>query len=358
MRIVFFQSGLGAGGAEKNIAAIATHRAALGDDVHIVSMTAPRGGAYFDVPDTVTTHVMPARGRVPLQLRRLRYVRRMMRTLAPDLVISFLTKINVLTLLAMPERRFPIIASERNNPRAQRNNRLWKHLNLFALGRADRIVMLTEAALAELPRTLRDRAEVIYVPCPPAAGARYANTGGKRVVAVGRLDGQKGFDLLIAAFAAVHRDHPDASLTIFGEGQERARLERMVAEAGLGAAVTLPGVTAARGAWIGEGDIFVFSSRHEGFGNALAEATAAGMPSISFDCEFGPAEIITHGETGLLVPPEDTDALARAISGLLADPAQQARLSAAARERNAKRFDPETILGQWDAVIASTTRRR
>lgn len=357
MRIVFVQAGLGAGGAEKNIAAIARHRAAHGDDVHVLSMSLPPEGTYFTHSEQVTIHIMPdgGQGRL-LQLRRLFYIRRMLRRLAPDLVISFLTKINVLVLCAVPERGFPVVASERNNPEVQRKHPLWRHLNEFALGRADKIVMLTERARSILPEKLKLRSEVIYVPCAPPANIRYRNREQAQVVAVGRLDHQKGFDLLIEAFAKVHRDNPHATLTIYGEGKERSRLAALIEELHLQDVVKLPGLTSGSGDWIEQGDIFVFSSRHEGFGNALAEATAAGMPSISFDCDFGPSEIITHGETGLLVPLGDVKKLADAILELLSDQELQRRLSQSARMRNSKLFDPELILAQWDDVIRNTKR--
>ncbi|MDJ0858261.1 MAG: glycosyltransferase family 4 protein [Dinoroseobacter sp.] len=359
MKIVFIQAGLGAGGAEKNIAFLARHLSDAGHDVHVLAMNTPKDGAYFSFPEQVTLHVMPAdtKTRVPRILRSFLFIRQSLHHLAPDLAISFLTKINVLTVLAQPFRSFPVVVSERNNPLLQKNNFLWRHLNQVALRLSDRIVLLTHQAKAEMPAALRNKADVVYVPCVPWEQFHYRNTGQKRVIAVGRLDRQKGFDLLLQAFKTVLTEHPDATLTIFGEGKERRALETLVEELSLGASVRMPGVTEKNGAWVEHGDVFVFSSRHEGFGNALAEATVAGLPSISFDCAFGPNEIIDDGETGLLVPAEDIQALGNTIIKLLDDPDLQQSLSVSARERNTRRFDPETILSQWEKVFDRATLR-
>src|SRR6185295_12404004 len=105
----------------------------------------------------------------------------------------------------------------------------------------------------------------------------------------------KGFDLLLRSFAQVAPEEPSATLTIFGEGSERGRLESDVQSLGLMDRVRLPGQTAKPGAWLEEGDVFVLSSRFEGFPNVLVEAMGAGLPSIAFDCPWGPSTIMEQG---------------------------------------------------------------
>ncbi|SMX47254.1 glycosyltransferase family 4 protein [Actibacterium lipolyticum] len=360
MRTVFIQIGLGAGGAEKIIAMLARHRAELGDEVHVIAMNCPADGPYFKYPDNVTLHVMdketPKRVRF-LQLRRLLFIRRTLKELQPDVVISFLTKINVLTLLGNFWRKFPIIASERNNPKAQKNNGLWRHLNNLTSVTADLVVMLTHKALGELPDSVRRKAIVINNPCGEFPGISFQPKGLKRVVSAGRLDHQKGFDHLITAFDIVRKAHPDATLTIFGEGKERAPLQKLINKLGLNDVVTMPGTTKRNGSWIEKGDIFVLSSRHEGFANVVAEATVAGIPTVSVDCDYGPREIIRSMENGVLVPLGSTDALANALVLLLNDPDLQKKFTAAA-QINRERFMPEKILSQWDNAIDTVMAAR
>ncbi|HWV13485.1 MAG TPA: glycosyltransferase [Sphingobium sp.] len=174
-----------------------------------------------------------------------------------------------------------------------------------------------------------------------------ARPNGRRIVAVGRLVPQKGFDLLLAAFAQVADRIPDWSLTIWGEGPERVRLEAQRDALGLRDRVALPGVTREHGGWLREADIFILSSRFEGWGIVIGEAMAAGVPVISFDCRWGPGEMISDGISGLLVPDGDIAALGEAIAALSADADQRLRLSEGARMA-AQRFTIDRVLAQWE----------
>ena len=112
----------------------------------------------------------------------------------------------------------------------------------------------------------------------------------------------------------------------------------------------MPGVSSAPGRWIEEADAFVLSSRFEGWGLVLGEAMAAGLPSISFDCPFGPADMITHDHDGLLIEEGNIDAMANALSQLMGDSALRDRLGAQAKSA-ADRFAPEAIGAIWENTI-------
>lgn len=140
-------------------------------------------------------------------------------------------------------------------------------------------------------------------------------------VAMGRLEHQKGFDVLIHAFERV-REAAACRLVIFGEGTLREALIRQIDEAGLSGWVTLAGHTDSPLAQMRAAHAFVLSSRFEGFGLVLVEALWAGTRVISTDCDFGPAELLEDGRYGVLVPPEDAGALAEAmLASLHAQPA-------------------------------------
>ena len=160
-------------------------------------MTCPDAGSYFDYPDNVVLHVLDrdnGRGLLPLPLRRLASIRKLVRALSPNVCLSFLTKVNVLTLLAAGSS-VPVIASERNNPLAQKAHPLWRRAQNALMPRAAAMVMQTERARQDLPTQVQPCAQVIPNPCAPIDGVA-PSPGGKRLVAVGRLDHQKGFDLL------------------------------------------------------------------------------------------------------------------------------------------------------------------
>jgi glycosyltransferase involved in cell wall biosynthesis len=152
------------------------------------------------------------------------------------------------------------------------------------------------------------------------------------IVACGRLAPQKGYPDLLDAFTGLRREL-GAHLWIVGEGPQRAELERTIAARGLGDVVRLLGFQKNPYAYMAAADVFVLSSLYEGFGNVIVEAMATGRPVVSTDGPSGPAEIITDGENGLLVPVSDAPALASAIRRVLTDPALAQRLGAAGRRR-------------------------
>jgi glycosyltransferase involved in cell wall biosynthesis len=350
MRIAFILSALGAGGAERVIATIAQAAVEQGWDAAIIT---------FDRPDDPIYHAIDPRVRLirlALPMERggwsalattVRRVRALRRTLAGqfDLVVSFLTKINALTLLATRGTGARVIVSERNNPNRQPSHPLWQWALRHLYPRAAAIVVQTERAKQCLPAADAERAVVIPNAAPRLPFAPLAN-GALRLVAVGRLTEQKGFDLLIPAFAQIAKDHPAWTLTIFGDGPKRAELEAQVEAAKLSTRVSLPGSTPRPGEWISVASLFVLSSRYEGFPNVLGEAMRAGLPVIAFDCDFGPADLIEPGISGLLVAPEDVAALAASLDAAMASAELRTRLGRGAACR-AARFDPATVLDQW-----------
>ncbi|MEE4014598.1 glycosyltransferase family 4 protein [Roseibium sp. FZY0029] len=357
MKLLFVQAGLGAGGTEKIVAMLAAHRAELGDEVHVAAMTCPGAGSYFAYPDSVVLHVLDrtdGKGLLPLPLRRLANIRKLVRSLSPDACLSFLTKINVLTLLAAGSS-VPVIASERNNPLAQSAHPLWRRAQNVLMPKAAAMVMQTDRARQDLPARVQACAQVIPNPCAPVEGVA-PSPDGNRLVAVGRLDQQKGFDLLIDAMSLVREKQPDARLTIYGEGAARACLEAQRDRLGLQDVVALPGKSARPGEWIRNADILVLSSRFEGFPNVLAEAVVSGLPVIGFDCPYGPRELILDGKNGLLVRDGDVKALAEAIDRLMSNPALRAAM-ADGNGHLRQKLAPETILALWDRTISDVARK-
>jgi len=201
---------------------------------------------------------------------------------------------------------------------------------------ADRLAVIANPVLTGAMRERLARS-----PAPARRGPPY------RLVALGRLAYEKGFDVLVRAMPAVLARF-DATLAIHGEGIERGRLQALVAALGLGERVRLMGATLDPLAAIAASDLFVFPSRHEGFGVALVEALACGQQVVASDCPHGPAEILQLGALGQLVAPNDPAALAAAIGRSLAG---EARFAPERLRARAEDYTAEAALARWLALL-------
>jgi glycosyltransferase involved in cell wall biosynthesis len=167
---------------------------------------------------------------------------------------------------------------------------------------------------------------------------------------MGRLELQKGFDLLLRAFAQCVHAHPGWTLDIVGEGSEGDRLRALAEDLKIGSKVVLRGVIKDTERILREADLFVLSSRYEGFPMALLEAMASGLPVVSFDCRSGPREMIHDGVNGVLVAPNDVEALAKAMDRLMSADDERERLGEQA-VGVAEKFSLAKINQMWRSVF-------
>lgn len=356
-RVTFVLPSLGAGGSEHVVSMLANRLAHSGIASAIITFEAPGTRPYYPLSPLVLHRQLDLPPGSNGGLRRYAdSASRVMRLRAayrrdrPALVIAFLTRTNVLSVFAAAGLGIPVIVSERNNPEVQDPGPLWNMLRRISYRRAHGLITMTRGALDHFPPAMRRQGWVIPNMADWQIGRDMHSDGRKVFAAVGRLVPQKGFDLLIDAFARIADAHPDWILRIWGEGPDRAALEQRVALRGMVGRVEMPGLSDGPGSWIKSADAFVLSSRFEGWGLVLGEAMAAGLPSVSFNCHWGPAEMIADGQDGLLVPPDDIIALGVAMARLMGDAALRTRLGDAAAV-SMKRFAPERVLESWRAVI-------
>jgi GalNAc-alpha-(1->4)-GalNAc-alpha-(1->3)-diNAcBac-PP-undecaprenol alpha-1,4-N-acetyl-D-galactosaminyltransferase len=361
MRITFVISTLQNGGAERVLVNMANYWAKRGHEVEIVSLASKSDAPFYELGEAVvysplslaqkTTGALDFVGN---NLRRIKVIREAIRRSNPDVVISFMDRMNVMVALATIGLDVPVVLSERNDPAQYKIGGLgWEWLRKLTYPLADSVVVQTHSALSYFSPGIRKRAAVIPngVSFPAEAAAPFSSRhGGHKLVAVGRLADQKGFDLLLSAFAQIRGQFPQWSLTVWGEGPERGALEKQRESLGLTGCVHFPGRTKTPFKEMKEADLLVLSSRYEGFPNALLEAMACGLAVISFDCPSGPGEIIRHDVDGVLVPPLDVNALAKAMSRLMGDAALRSALSARAKEV-VQRFNMEGVMKKWEDVF-------
>jgi glycosyltransferase involved in cell wall biosynthesis len=224
----------------------------------------------------------------------------------------------------------------------------------------DALAVLTEEDRRDYARMLGGRGGCPRIVRLPNSvrdlGGGSADLDERMVLAAGRLTPQKGFDLLVRAFAGISPAHPEWRLRICGEGRERETLRRLIDAQGLAGVVDLPG-RRDLGKEMAGASIFVLSSRLEGFPLVLLEALSMGMAVVSFDCPTGPRDIVEHERNGLLVPAGDVDALADAVGRVMVDEDLRRRIGAAGIE-TARAYGMDQIGPQWDALLAELAVRR
>jgi glycosyltransferase involved in cell wall biosynthesis len=281
-------------------------------------------------------------------LTDLRLVRRL-RAMGGETVIATRPAWALLALAATPDDTI-VVAQEHMHFHAHRPALAADMRRRFP--ELDAIAVLSTDDEADYGAALQGgRAEVARIPnAVPDLGGGISPTTAPVIVAAGRLQRQKGFDLLIDAFAPIAARHPEWTVRIYGGGPERQALKRQIAQRGLDGRVQLMGPTRELGPALADGGLFVLSSRWEGFGLVIVEAMSRGLPVVSFDCPRGPSDIVTDGRDGLLVPPQDTAALGAAMERLIDDPAARQSMGAAALAR-ARAYDGDAIAARWTTLL-------
>lgn len=367
MKILFFVSSMHAGGAERVAATLASAWSQRGDHVTLVPTYTKKGSLFYKLDSGVKliwlADYMGWLGKTWFaSLVKWFAMRRLIKHTRPDVVISFLTNVNVMVLLAAKGLDVPTIVCERTNPSVSSSAGkalVWLRRHTYPW--ASLVTVQSQDSVAPFQQMVpaMRRMAVIPNPLPPElAGtitARSVPEPGRRrrLVAMGRLMPVKRFEMLINVFATLAADFPEWDLYIWGDGPLRADLVSVVQQADLEARVCLPGRTSAPWDELAMADVFVLTSDVEGFPNVLLEAMALGVACVTVDCPSGPREISKNGEDALLVPLHDKQALADAMVQLMADPILRDVLGKHAAVSVRARYALPEVLHQWDELIAS-----
>ena len=350
MKVLVVINSLANGGAER-VVSILTREWAKDHQVLIALFDASRaaydhGGEITDL-DTPSLR-NPVKKLHNVLLRSLR-VARVLRLERPDRIVSFMESANCPTIVAAAVTGFldRLSVSVRCNPATiPWLNRL---LIPIVYRLADRVVAPSAGVRNALQRMGLPPRKLLVIPnplarCTHATTSTRSESPPRYILGVGRLEREKGFDRLLTAFAEL--DRSDVHLVILGDGTERSTLRVISQELGVASHLHLPGMVSDVDAWYRRADCFVLTSHYEGSPNVVVEAMANGCPVVSFDCPYGPAEILEGGYSGILVPQDDIEALSDAMQQLVSNRALRERLSKVGRKR-AETFSVETIAPRW-----------
>lgn len=244
-----------------------------------------------------------------------------------------------------------IVVSERNNPKEVPAGKLQQKLRDWAFCRADVCVFQTEDAMSLFPEKARKKGVVISNPINPVLPEPFAGERRKAIVAACRLHPQKNLPMLLEAFSMLHKDYPEYVLEIYGQGNERCRLETLADDLGVGENVFMPGFADDIHSKMLDAAMYVSSSDYEGISNSMLEALGMGVPAVVTDCPMGGARMmVTNDVNGLLVPVGNPYAMYSAMKRVIEEDGLAERLSFEAR-RVRELLPVDLIAQKWLEVL-------
>lgn len=360
-KILLLVSDMNFGGAERVSSTLANAWVSAGKQVTLMATFSGRGECLYQLSsgvrfvylaDLVSSRVKTLGNRIS----RLLVLRRFIAAERPEVVVSFLPNVNVAAIIASIGLRVPVIICERTNPFVRPASYFWRLACRLAYPLADALMVQTQVVADKYLSLGWGLRRVRIIPNPVLQQMieikRFTgNPVAKRILSIGRLENPKQFNILIKIFARLAKVYPDWMLRIVGEGSLRDILQKQIVDLGLTGRVDLVGRSTTIGDEFAEADIFVLTSKYEGFPNTLLEAMTVGLPCVTFDCPSGPREISLDGKVALLVPPNDEHALGQALKQVMLNADLRKTLGICARASVMERFSLDKILKCWDDLF-------
>lgn len=348
-KIVYIVNGIsGIGGLERVLSIKASYFAdALNYEVHIVTLNDDASSLFYHFSDKITFHnVQTKRGCLYIP-SYIAGINKVITQIEPDVISVCDDGLKGLFVPLWIKKKKASIIYERHASMTLNAGRLAQKLMQFGGRLYDKVVVLTQYNVSEWNSN-----NVVVIPNPLSFyPAEVSSLSEKRIICVGSISYNKGYDLLIEAWARIASKYPEWRIDIFGKGDVNS-LESLAQRKGVADSLSFCGPTRNVMLEYLNSSIFALPSRSEGFGMVLIEAMACGLPCVSFDCPCGPRDIIENGKNGLLVPPEDVQKLACALQKLMDSTETRNQQGAYGREC-AKKYGIEQIARQWVLLFES-----
>jgi len=353
--VLFVINSLLGGGAERVLTVLADQFAALGikTTVGLIESKEKRIAYALDPEVVVADFSVDTAQGVKGVAQSLFRLRRFIKTQKPDVIIPFMVNNAVLTLGACLGLRYPVVIRP-TIVLLRWGTKITRLAAPYLLPRAKGAVYQVEAQRDLLYKYIRGKG--IILPNPIKAHATWSNPrqyDEKAVIAVGRLDNQKNYPLLIRAFSALGDNFPDWRLEIYGDGPARTELQSEIDGLSLNGRIALAGFADDVHAVMHEASVFVMSSKYEGMPNALMEALCAGCACVTTDFDGGAARVlINDGENGLVTPNDDLESMINALRRLMGSEELRRTLGQNAAKMKEK-VDARHIALQWISYLES-----
>jgi len=367
MKITVVISSLSCGGAERVLSSMANFWVDHGNQITFITL-ASSDRDFYKLDDRInrvsldlmkdSVNIFSA---IKNNLTRLTHLRRVFKSYDSDVIISFQSAMNVMVLLAGIGMSAPIIVSERVDPRFFFKGVVWNTVRFLIYPLSAAVVVQSTDVKKWMSKIVVNK-KIHIVPNPVSSFKKITDDKfefditSPFVVAMGRLVHQKGFDMLLQSFAQCAPEYEEWSLVIIGDGADRDKLESLSKKLHIEKRVRFVGRVTEPGAILERANMFVLSSRYEGFPNALCEAMSCSLPVVSFDCPSGPSSIVRNGTDGILVPAEDICALASAMDQLMKDENKRLMMGRLAKDI-VHRFSMEKVMSIWEKLIHSLVRK-
>lgn len=348
-KITFVIGGMSRGGAERVISILANHYAKSGWRADIVMFLANSVGYELDDRIQLIDMTRKTKSKIVGAPYWVMSFRKYVKESNPDIIVSFVARINVVVLLATLGMNKKIIISERNDPSMDGRSKFLDIATKVLYKKAGKIIFQTKRAANHFTGIIQKNS--VIIPNPISVKCSVQENKNHKIVSVGRLAKQKNHMMLIDAFAKIIKTYPEYQLWIYGEGSSRNELETKISEYHIEDKVFLPGNIPNIHQEISDAEMFVLSSNYEGLSNALLEAMMMGIPCISTTCA-GSDEYIKDGYNGLLVPIGDSEKMKIAIERLIEDDVFRYNIGRAGKQ-SVEQCDSRIVIDKWRETIES-----
>jgi len=283
------------------------------------------------------------------KIGKIVYIRSKIKKFKPTIIIPFLTMVNIMAIIASFGLNIPLLLSERNDP--DKCSKLEKILSRFLYRFSNGIVVQTEEISKKISSFYRKKIYIIPNPITETNFVKKDYSQKKRIIAVGRLNEQKNYPLMIEAFSELLKEHPEYILEIFGIGILEEKLKNLVISKGLSNSIMFFGNVKNIIEVEIAADFFLMTSNYEGMPNALAEAMSIGLPCISTNCDGGgAANLIVTGENGQLIEKGNINQLLVAMEKYVKDVTFAEKMGKNAKEIT-KQLNVKMIMSMWYSVF-------